>query len=439
MPSLEIVGVFCLLKRKLLDLKYNKSICYILEVLYILKIWLDSLINRTFSCDTNVVRLSFDILKLCRLNWRMYEKYKSKCGINHLNETSGLYQVGYNDNACLKRLIILKEPIVAKSGKENEKGVLLAKFTDTFEFVIKNFDTRRLLKDYYLVLEPSWSGYADQRILYWTRHPKHTIIVQASEPQDFKFIQSLNSNLLPVSLGASDWVDDRVFYPLEGVEKKYDAIYVAVYAPYKRHQVIFRAIRNLNDKSLKLALVGTPWEGKRYEIQSLVNYYGLKGQVDFYENIGPPEVNHVLNQSKVNILLSLKEGSNKSIFEGFFAGIPAIVLKNNIGVNKQYINKDTGLLIDENELDTAIRHFQGNWNKYRTNQWAKTNISPKHTTAKLNGIIKNLALSVGEPWTYDVAIKVNSPEVRYYENNTSCDPIKILNSYIRKGEQHAKN
>ena len=439
MPALEIIGTFCLLKRKLLDLKYNRHVCFILEVLYILKIWLDSLINRIFPCDTATVRLSLDIFKLCRLNWRKYEKYKSKCGIDRLNETSGLYQVGYSENACLKRLIILKKPIFGQLGKKNEKGVLLAKFTDTFEFVIRNFDTQRLLDDYYLVLEPSWSGYADQRILYWTRHSQHPVIVQASEPQDFMFIQSLNSNLLPVSFGASDWVDDRVFYPLEGVEKKYDAIYVAVYAPYKRHHVIFHTLRKLNSKSIRLALVGMPWKGRRYEIQSLINYYGLKDQVDFFENIPPSEVNYVLNQSKVNILLSLKEGSNKSIFEGFFAGIPAIVLKDNIGVNKQYINEDTGVLIDRHELGAAIKHFQSNWNKYRSNQWAKTNISPTHTTAKLNGIIRNLALSVGESWTHDAAIKVNSPEVRYYENNTFCDPMKMLNRYIRKEEQHAKN
>jgi len=47
----------------------------------------------------------------------------------------------------------LKEP------DTSEKGVLLVKFNVTFEMLGAEFDIARLLDDYYLVLEPSCSGY----------------------------------------------------------------------------------------------------------------------------------------------------------------------------------------------------------------------------------------------------------------------------------------
>lgn len=66
----------------------------------------------------------------------------------------------------------------------------------------------------------------------------------------------------------------------------------------------------------------------------------------------------------MNILLSLKEGSNRAIFEGFFANTPAIVLKSNIGVNKSYINEQTGRLIREDELPEALVEFRSSFSRY---------------------------------------------------------------------------
>jgi len=423
---------YYLLRRHLHDLKYHMNVRQALEIILGIRVSLDTIISRIFPNENNRVRLALDVLKLSRLDCKYYSSYATRINLEQFDEKSQIFNIGYNENVCLKRMIELKKPRYEHGNQCIEKGVLLCKFTDTFEYVIRNFDLSRLLNDYYLVLEPSWSGYADQRVLYWSRHLKQKVIVQASEQEDYDFVKSLNCNLIPVRFGASDWVNDRLFFPIDGEDKVYDVVYVAVYAPYKRHHILFAAVRKLQDKKFKIALVGMAWKGERAEIESLLNYYGIRNQVDIFENIKPSDVNKVLNQSKVNVLLSLKEGSNKSVFEGFFAGIPAIVLKHNIGVNKQYINEKTGQLIEESELCDALRYFKENWHTYKTREWAVDNISPKSSTKKLNNIIRKLALNAKEPWTCDLMVKVNSPELRYYDDNSEYNAVNLANKYNLK-------
>ncbi|MCP4566778.1 MAG: hypothetical protein GY841_04260, partial [FCB group bacterium] len=129
----------------------------------------------------------------------------------------------------------IKEP----SGEE--KGVALVMFNDAFEKLRAEFDIARLLRDYYLVLEPSCSGYCIPEILQFIRYSDSPVIVQSSEVRDFDFLKRLNGNFIPVDYGASDWNDDRVFVDLE-MEKIYDCCYVAMWNDVKRHHALFRAV-----------------------------------------------------------------------------------------------------------------------------------------------------------------------------------------------------
>jgi len=122
------------------------------------------------------------------------------------------------------------------------------------------------------------------------------------------------------------------------------------------------------------------------------------------------------------VLLSLKEGSNRALFEGMFAGTPAILLEKNIGVNKDYINEKTGKLVKERELAESIIHFKKYWQSYDPRSWAMNNISPEKTTEKLvaaiNYIDKGVKFTLG-----DIDTKVNQPEVGYFTNKLDKDAL----------------
>jgi len=316
-----------------------------------------------------------------------------------------------SEDIAISRTIILKMP----QWKDDvlSKGILLVTFTETFSYFLRKINIKELASYFYIILEPSWAGYSDPDILTWDECGS-VVLVEATERRDREFLTHLDSNLHPVSFGASDWVNYKQFYPIN-VEKLYDVVCIANYKPGKRLHIYLKTIRTLKAQrvNIKAALVCANWGNAKKEILSLVRRYSLECVLDIYEALNQSEVNYILNVSKVNILLSLKEGSNRALFEGMFAGTPAILLENNIGVNKDYINEKTGKLIRENQLAESIIHFKDCWQSYDPRSWAMNNISPEKTTEKLVAAI--ISIDKDSKLTPDdVETKVNQPEVDYF-------------------------
>ena len=85
--------------------------------------------------------------------------------------------------------------------------------------------------------------------------------------------------LPPVSFGASDWVDPRIFRPLPGMKKKYDAIYVTNYSPLKRHHSLFKAVSEICDADYKVALVFGRHGDAKSEIDHLIEAFKVRKNV----------------------------------------------------------------------------------------------------------------------------------------------------------------
>ena len=314
-----------------------------------------------------------------------------------------------------KRHIILRSPDFSDDGVCLSRGVLLITFTTTFPYFLKCEERDRFLRDYVVVIEPSWAGYALPEILAWTCF-ENPVIVQASEKKDFEFIRALDSNLVPVEFDASDWVDHELFYPIVSVKKEFDSLLVGNSTYVKRIHIFLRAIKTLKDPSYKAALVLGDW-GEFYDrIINLIDVYGVKNNVAVFKNLSPKDLNILYNKSKVNVLLSLKEGSNRVIFEGFFAGTPGIVLSENVGVNKSYFNDETGKVVKESDLPETLREFKSSFERFTTAKWARENISCICTTEKLSRVLSDPVFGFDAAKPVDIKVKVNAPEVKLFEN-----------------------
>jgi hypothetical protein len=191
---------------------------------------------------------------------------------------------------------------------------------------------------------------------------------------------------------------------------------IARWTRLKRHHLLFRALSRIADPSYKVALVGSNIAGDtdRSAILSMIDEYKLTRQVVVFEELEPEGVNEILNQSKVNLLLSRQEGSNRSLFEGFFAGVPGLAFANNIGIPVSHFTPQTGRLITKDELPGALLYFREPWGRFDPRPWALANIAPEVTTARLNLVLTQLAQERNEPWTRDIAGKTNRPELHYY-------------------------
>jgi len=303
------------------------------------------------------------------------------------------------------RLMVLKPP--APGG---EKGVLFAMVSVMFPLLHCNMDLRKLLADYTLVFEPSWSGYCHSEMLEYTRWTDD-VFVLAAEKNDYAFLKRLGSNLIPVELGPCDWVDPTVAEPYLDNPKEFDIVMNSNWGAWKRHHVLFRMLRNAK-RRYKVLLIGVKWSGKfKADIVRLANFYGVTEQLTIIEDIPYQKVMDLTCRSKVSILLSLKEGSNRAIAESIFCNLPVILLSNHVGGIRKTIAPETGLLSDEKNLEASIEQLLHAHLNPR--EWGLKNNSCVKSTERLNEVLRTNALERGRPWTQDIAVRSNSPESKY--------------------------
>ena len=316
--------------------------------------------------------------------------------------------------------LVLKAPRIDDGGVR-EKGVLLLKFNHRIVAFHRSVDMAALLRHYVLVLEPSWSGYARPDFLAFTRYRDQAIVVLAPFQGDRQLLDALATNLVPLELGSGDWVNPNLFRPLTGEPKRFDAVMIIRWSASKRLDLLMRALNEISDPTFRVALVVTSDPGDRNRQGALhaLERSGLRSQFEIFENIPPEEVNRVLNQSKVNVLLSRREGGNRGLFEGFFAGTPGMVLRNHVGVRTEHFRPDTGRLIDRRNLARELLHFRSHWSEFDPRPWALANIAPEVSTRRLNEFCKAQLKNVGEPWTADIRMKSNCPGLRYYPDDSA--------------------
>lgn len=299
--------------------------------------------------------------------------------------------------------------IVLKSPGPNERGVIYLYYSYVYPLFMRLLDARAVSSRYHLVLEPSWSGYFDPNILT-TTNLNTPIFVGSIEPRDAEFLKAVHPNLIPVSISGNTWVDANVFRPVLGIEKDFDLISIAAWARYKRHWALFRAVARMRAMGCapRLALVGYPLELTTRDILAQARLFGIDDLVDIFERLAPTEVNALLNRSKVHVLWSRREGVNRAIIEAMAAGVPTVVRKGfNYGHHYAYINDRTGRFSTEQDLPRILIDMIDSYRQYSPREYVLSSMTPEASTRRLNQEIRKVALSIGEVWTRDLAIKVS--------------------------------
>ena len=300
-------------------------------------------------------------------------------------------------------------PLKAYNPNTGEKGVLILTYNYLFQAFHAIFRSTELSRFYWMVLEPSYYRFEDPG---YSLFREWQVLLQAGNPVTIEAFQALGSPFHFIALTSSDWTDSDFFCPLPDQKKIYDLIYVANWAKYKQHELLFDALTKIR-RPLRVALVGFRWERTRQQIESLIKKHGLDGRFEIFENVSPSEVNRLLNQSRVNLLLSRLEAGNRALYEAMFANLPSIAYRHCEGLNCASINDQTGILADETDLSDAIVSALDRLDTFSPRAWALENTGYHRSTRIMNERLREISLGQREPWETDIVAKVNRPEFKY--------------------------
>ncbi len=300
------------------------------------------------------------------------------------------------EDETLDRSIILKQP-----GPNGEMGCLLIQFEPELNKLARSPRLKEIQREYDILFLATWQPFYSLPLYAFMARAERRLLLMPSSFRDYELCRDTHPDLIALPFQSASWVHPK-FYG-EPPEKDIDIIMVANFSPYKRHWLLFRALRQL-PKNLRVVLVGVPLSGRtRESLLQEARLFGTEDRLEIYESPPNATVADLLSRAKIFLGLSAREGSYIAVTEALFSNTPVGLYRNAIVGSKDHVNEHTGTLFDPNKpLAGQILEFLEKAGSYHPAEWARANISSVVNSAKLNGLLRDLARSEGRPWTRDI-------------------------------------
>jgi glycosyltransferase involved in cell wall biosynthesis len=307
--------------------------------------------------------------------------------------------------------------LVAKTSRAGERGVLVVDYNFMFPLLAGLFNLQAIADRYFIVLEPGWNGCLCPEVLLFNRL-NGPIFVETIEPRDRDLLNDLGAPFEPAyPLSTNWWVDHRLAQPVKSTKRDIDVTMIAAWARFKRHWRFFGALAALRRRGhrLKVALVGYPGGMTQADILAEARYFGVADQLEVFERIRLPEVFHVLSRSKIHVIWSRREGSNRAIIEAMLADVPTIVREGfNYGHPYAHVNAHTGRFVPEAMLADAMLEMIERRDEYQPRQWLLEHMTCERAAARLDDVVRQRAVALGEAWTDHLVVKTSNLDGQEY-------------------------
>lgn len=293
-----------------------------------------------------------------------------------------------------------------------ERGVVYISFEMEWVKLLRIRDRDEFARRYAVIVAPSGSPHNLVNYVFPAAFPA-PVFTQISNPHDEEVLPRISERLFVVPLYASHWVNPALFRPVPRGERPYDLIMVAAFGPYKRHHVLFAALRRM-PKDLRVLLIGQDHGDRTAEtIREVARWYGVEDRFTLLANQSYAAVTQAFCQARASIILSRREGSCVAVAESLMADAPAAVLAGAELGSRVFLNDQTGRMLREADLARELTAFVREADRFHPRHWAEANISCWRSSEVLNDVLRRQALARGEAWTQDLAAMQWSPDPRH--------------------------
>jgi glycosyltransferase involved in cell wall biosynthesis len=299
----------------------------------------------------------------------------------------------------IEKAVLLKPYLSPK-----EKGVIFISFEEQWARLLHGCNLKEFAERYTLVVSPTWSPPHNLiNCLFPAVYPGE-IFSLISNLKDLEIFPRLSKSYRTTPLFASSWVNPSLYKPVSFDQKNLDIFMLANFGKYKRHFLLFKALRHM-PASVRVLLIGqNNGDRTRDSIMKEARAYGVQDRFELLVNASNEAVLDALCRAKTSLILSRREGSCVAVVESMFANTPVGIFEDAEIGSRLFINKATGRFLQYRNLAAQLMEFIETAHEYSPRSWAEKNISCLRSTEILNDILRTHALAAGEDWTRDIAV-----------------------------------
>ncbi len=287
--------------------------------------------------------------------------------------------------------LLLKAP-----GANGERGVLYVSFEYNWMRLVANYDARRFFQEYILVGASSWSPPDYASFANLSGLSSDPMFIGISNVVDVQTYRMFEPHIRALPLLASDWIKPENFSPRPYRDREIDIIMVANWLQFKRHWLLFQALRDMDPK-LRVLLIGRNGDGRtEREIRAEARAFGVKQDLELVTDVPIADVIAHQCNAKVSALFSGREGSCVAVTECFFADTPVVMMHDAHVGSKAYINARTGMLASPHTAASALTRMLERPEELAPRAWAIENISCYRSSEKLNAILRDYCRQLGQ-------------------------------------------
>lgn len=307
----------------------------------------------------------------------------------------------------VKSDVEVNKAAILKLPAAGEKGVVFISFESQWEKLLALGPERlaAFAAEYDLVVAPTWSPPHSVTNLVFPRLFPGELPCTISNRLDLEIFPRLHCGYKPVELFASSWVNPDLYQPRPRSDRDIDLLMVANFGRYKRHHILFAALKRIpKELRPRVVLVGQPHGGRTAEVLlQEMDDYGVRECITLRSRISDEEVLDILCRSKVALITSLREGSCVAVVESMMADTPLALLKDAHIGSSAFLNEQTGRWLDEDKLHLQLPRFIADAESFTPRSWLLEHGVECHaSTRKLNEHLRAAALSKGLSWTVDI-------------------------------------
>jgi glycosyltransferase involved in cell wall biosynthesis len=207
-------------------------------------------------------------------------------------------------------------------------------------------------RDAWFLLVYSWATESDQQVArasryqeaHRTRYPGHRLVHLCNTPRQLEVFRA--AGLPAIFCNHNALVDERIYRPMPGIPREFDAVYDARINRFKRHDLALAVPRLALAYARDRSQIDPVYELRmRWRLRHAY-HFNRRGNGRAYRHLVPEEIALAYNRCRIGLSLSAEEGANYASIQYLLCGLPVVSTRSR-GGRDVFFDAETARIVDD--------------------------------------------------------------------------------------------